>query len=346
MKTNVKEVLTLRQGLGVGKRRYIYNSDALDSYKKEFTYLNDDIKKLRFALDRVGAISDCYILYAVACLGVADVESVRMFLLAMHKKNLRLSIPDTNDHAVIRERMKTLTLNGFLFKHIYVSAATDIDGSIVHINTSLYTIAEDAQQLANQKLGKDIKVNKWIMAKPLYELQGWASSGYCMTYIAAHTKFVKFKQGIFNTKVMGTTIIPGILKCETPSYDEYIGFIPAFLHMEDNANTQEDYVDKCCKTVKTIRQYLYNMDLKKKVARAVVVVEDNADLNEIAKYIAGAHGEIEKDYDRIFFVGEGTFRNNSSGQIKNLFLRMIEDTTKDGYGIIPAEPDFIIEDSF
>ena len=332
------EAVHIREQLNSGIRHYQYYEGIEDNWIKELHYMDHDIKMLAFAKSELDAISDIYLLYAVACLGVTEMEGIKLFLSAVKNSTAGVTTMDVTNTDYLRSRLKYLTRIGMFFKFRYTVEIED-NGETKENSITLYTIVKDAQTFMNQKLGKKLAVHEWIQAKPAFELMGWSAGAYTAGVIAQSDRFLEFKQGVFATKAIGTTFIPAIVKLKlTDTEPVYVGVMSAFLHRLKGAQSENDYQDNCILLVNTIKQYLYSRDAKQQYARAVVVVEDNADLNEAAEWIVKS-GRLEEDYDRIYFTGEGALK--TIVDTKKAFLGIIKDTSKQGYTFIPQEPDFL-----
>lgn len=331
----------LKTQLNSGIRRYVCSEKMKDTLEKEFKYLEQDIKLKRFAADEIGMVSDCYLLYAVACLGVADIESIAMFDTAVYGTDAGLHIMDVNNSDYLRNRLEALMINGLLFKMKYVIDTFDEDGNPRVTHNSFYIIEKDGLTFMNRVLSKRVVGQSWLVASNPYELIGNCAAGYVAGMLSRGGKFLEFKQGIFSTKAIGTVFIPSIVKLELSNGEPiYVGVIDAFLHRYEITQTKGDYEDRCIFKVNTIKQYLYHRDSRDNYAAVVVTVEDNKDLNEIAYWI-GRVGNLSDDYDRIFFTGEGIFRHNDIKKKKKLFLKMKELPGDKGIEFVPVEPEFL-----
>ncbi len=332
-----KQTVRLRQQLSTGPRHFIYSPEARDDNVKTLVYLEPDIKLMKFARDNIGAISDCFILYAVTVLGVADIDAIRMFLYTHKASNGELFIMDTTNPDNVRSRLKSLVQLGFMFKMMYTADTFDSEGNPVKDSVSLYMIENDGQTFMNQKLGKKTAVHKWLAAKPVFELIGWAAASYAACRVASEGHLIEFKQGVFQTKVSGITFIPAILKMRLDNGDEgHVGFFSAFFHHDTRMMTKGDYADFCLKLFNNIKQFIYFNEQKQRLCRVVIVVEDNADLVEIGEWFSKI--DLLDDYlSEIFFIGEGIMKLNPS--INDKFL-MLSKTPK-GQQFVAVSPDFL-----
>lgn len=336
------ESVNIRNLLNTDARHFKWDDDCRNSWTKTYHRIENDVKLLRFAEDTMGAMSDCFLLYAVACLGVADTDSVRMFLRAMRDNSTGVTIMDIDNLDYVRERMKSLVNLGFLFNFNYTVFAHDTNGQLVENGVKLFTIDKGGQTFMNQKLAKRTAVHEWLQAKPEFEIIGWAACSYVQGRIANSGKYIEAKQGVYTTKAIGTVFIPGILRMDHSESNAPvdIGFFSAFLYKGAGFMSEADYERRCDFIVKSIKQYFFNRDYKHVVARAVIVVENNADLVEMAKWIYEL-GYLSEDFDRIYFTGEGAMRYIQDIRGSFLQMKLNAPSAKEPYSFIPVTPDFL-----
>lgn len=334
----LKKSVALRTILNSNSRHYRFEEGVIDSWGKEYHRLEHDIKLLRFAEDQMGAYSDCFILYAIACLGVADQESIRMFLKALRDNCAGVTIMDVDNPDYVRERLRALVSLGFIFKFHYSLEVLNGDNEAIPNAVTLFTIDPGGQTFMNKVLEKRTVVHEWLQAKPIFELVGWAACSYVAGRVINEGKFIEARQGVFATKIVGTVFIPGLFKMIIDGQEAYVGFINAFLHRGKGMETVSEYMKRCEYMVTVINQYFFNRDKKRVVARMVVVVENNPDLVEIADWI-NKDGSLENDYDRLYFTGEGAMRYVRD--IRKSFLQMKKTVTNEGYSFVTVVPDFL-----
>ncbi len=331
----------LKNQLNSGVRRYVCSDKMRDTLEKEFKYLEQDIKLKRFANDEMGMVSDCFLLYAVACLGVADAESIALFDTALHSTEPGLHIMDVNNPDYLRHRLEALLINGLLFKMHYTIDTFDEEGNPRITSNSFYIIEKDGLSFMNRVLSRRIVGQTWLSAENPYELIGNCAAGYVAGMLAKAGRFLEFKQGIFSTKAIGTVFIPSVVKMElSDGSPVYVGVIDAYLHRYEITQTTGDYEDRCIFKVNTIKQFLFHRDQRNDNVAVVVAVEDNKDLNEMAYWITRM-GNLTDDYGRIFFTGEGIFRHNNVKKTKKLFLGLKELSGDKGVEFVPVVPDFV-----
>ena len=249
--TGIKRAVYIRELLNSEARNFVFSKAAQESYTKEFNAVKHDIRLMNFARDIVGAISDCYILYAVAMMGVCDIESVQMFLGALSQKNKDLAISDMRDRDSVKKRFTALVKNGFLFKHRFEYRMEGSDGKKITKKINMYSVEKSGQHLVAQKLGAQLAVNEWIDAKPLSELMGWAACGYVKGRVVESGRFLEYKQGVIRTKAIGTAMYPGEVKMQRKDGQAVtVGFIQAFMRHNKAIQTKEQFDDSCLRTVR------------------------------------------------------------------------------------------------
>lgn len=347
--TAKREAVKIRTELSNPVRYFSYTKLARDTHVRVQEFLPQDAKLTEFARGEIAMTSDCFLLYAIAVLGVADLQSIRLFLSALSNKNKDLSIMDMSDSASVRRRLRKLASNGMLFKHAYevekkATGEESPDGADSN-HVTLYTITNSTQDLMNKRLGRRVVVNDWIQGLPLYEMMGWAACSFVSGMIARNKGYIEQVQGIYTTKAIGTVIFPNIIKMKSTMEPglAYVGLMYAFLHLDRTSKTEEWFNEDCHYMVKRMKQFLYSQDAKHRLVRLVVVVEDNEDLVQMATRMV-KDGQIEEsDFDRIFFTGEGVIRQAKTTSFTKCFLRVKSDSSDDnGFVYEPVKPDFIL----
>ncbi len=333
----MKKTYLIRKSIDSGNRHFVYSEEVETGYVKIFNYVNSDMKLLEFARDSYGMISDCFILYAVGHMGVAEVDSILTFLRALAKKNPDLNINCTSKES-IKDRLRLLQKKGYLFKHRYEVLANNGD-SVGKDVVAIYSLSEDAYQLVKQRLQKRLSINSAIQMKPMKELIGWACAGLVGSAIAnAGSGFDGYLERVLRTKQLGAVYLPCELKVITGGTAYYIAVMSSYLGIEKSYQTESDYAEVCAFKINTIRNYLYCRTTKG-VAVVVVAVADNTDLNEIAYRIYNA-GNMDDYYGQIYFTGEGAV--NSGLGMEHVFLQMKKNEDSErGYDIQYVKPPFM-----
>ena len=344
----LKKSIEIRNLFDAPNRRYVFTQEVADSCQKSFHFVQSDLKLLRFAQDELGAVSDCHVLYAVAMLASSEAEAVRLFLNALSVHNKDLAISDMTGREILRSRLKALFNGGLLFRHQYeVPNLYDEEaGTYSSALVTLYTVTGGAQAMVNQKLEKHLQMNEWVQAKQIGELIGWASCAYVLGMLSANAAYKEVRQGLIKTPAVGQAFHPGYLITNTGGDQDYhVGVFRAFLHRNKASQTDEDFEKACFYQVTLIKQFFFMQDKKSHYARAVVVVEDNADLVHMAEWILQS-GALSGDLDRVYFTGEGAVRTIGRN-LSDCFLQM-EDTrdnpkSRMDYNFLAVKPDFLVQ---
>jgi len=335
----LKRTVLVRTALGSNNRHYVYKPSVDEGYIKKFNYVQHDIKVLQFANDEMGLISDCFILYALAHLGIADKESISLFIRALSKKNPDLSLAAHDNMEAMDTRIRAMMKCGLLFNIRYEALVEYPDRGVATDIVSLFTLNDDAYNIMKQKTQRRISVNSWIAAKSMNELIGWAAAGYIGVHIAQNDAFVDYLDRVLRTKMLGSVYLPCELLTCIGDDRFYVAIISAYLFRDKRMQTKRDYQDICAFKLNTIKNYL-SVRTTKGMAILVIAVSDNTDLMEITQMIV--RNQFLNDYlSYIYFTGEGAFR--SSGNIRNCFLQVILDSKSDkGYEIVSADPIFMV----
>lgn len=325
--------------LNSNKRVLVCNDDIVLHHRKVFTYVRDDERLISFAQDRTAMYSDCYILYAIAFMGVATKESISLFLQALSRKYPELAIICQKTKDSMEGRLHNLANLGYVFMYRYTIQAMGDTGEIKEQAVSLYTVVDAAFDIVRQRLQKRLSINMAIQYKPLDELIGWASAAYVGACIAQSAGFTGYLERVLRTKMLGSTYLPFELKNVVEGTSYYIAVINSFLQQNKLTQTDTDYLDYCAFKLNTIKNYLA-VRTTKGVAIVCVALRDKEDLAQIGRLIYQA--EILRPYlEQIFFTGEGIIRERG-GDATRAFLRLvIDDYTQEGYHFEYVNPIFM-----
>lgn len=305
--------------LDVEGRRYRYGEFAEETYKKAYTYMDLNRRLLGFAEDMLGTISDCYILYAIAILGVADKQTIQLFLKNLKARNPDLLIENMDDENGFKSRLRILKKYGFIFSITYEYWDYSDKDAPAHYPITLHTIDPEACNLVNEKLSKRIPYNKWLQAKQLPELIGWGSATYVGTSISFHKNFKMYLDGAFRNRWLGTFYFPCELKYYAADKYHYVAVLDAFLIHNTRTQSEDDYREVCVLKINAIKNYLAART-KKGIAHVVVSVADKDDLYAMMDLILRTAVLLEY-LPYIYFTGEGILQNTPL--IENAFLQLV-----------------------
>lgn len=318
-------------------RHFVVNEKILDSYEKYFRHIETDIKLLRFASGSMGTTSDAFILFAIAVMGCASKESITNFLYGYKRLHPNLQIYEPTDSEGLRRRLISFASNGIVFRHNYtVDVVSEKSGKATQENTLLYTLEDSMLNFINNKLDTRVRLQKWIAAKPLEELIGWAACSYCASSLCYRPELIDFKQGTFSSKACGSVIMPMEVKLNNGTNDTYVAHIPAFLHFNKSRQTETMFEDACVEKILTIRDYLEFRGAKSQDPYVAIVCESSTDAEKMRDLIIRT-GALLDYTQRLYFTSEGLFRSDADASQK--YFQM--DSADNNYAFVQANPSFL-----
>lgn len=336
----MKKTLLVRKSLDSPRRRFVYNDSAEESFSKVYKFVEQDRKLLRYAEERVGTISDCYLLYAVAMLGVCDRRTLQLFLynLKMHSPDLYIEDMTNDNH--VKRRLSALCSCGLLFKVEYMTEMSDKKGPTLTKPVTLYTVDKEANSLMNMKLAKRVPYNNWLQAKLLPGLLSWSAACYAGVVASVNPNFTSYLDGVFRNSYLGVYYFPFEAKYTVNNIPAYVAYIDAFLYHDTRIQTKEDFDDLRILKINAIKNYLFART-KKGPAYVVVVVQDNADLCDMANLIIQTEVLLES-LNNIFFIGEGSIRELDGAEDAFLQMYLDEKETATKFDFVAAKPPFLV----
>lgn len=316
MEANVNKISQAFRALDQLANVYKYNDCVEETIEKEYNYIDVNRKLFAYAQGDSGTIFDCFILYAISILGVADRESIQIFLKNMKKRYSELYIGDVSNSENIRVRIANLKKMGYVFASIYRCDSNN-KGSLTSTGEhSLYTIDVEGNELMNRVLGKRMPYNRWLAAMSANEMVGWACASYVGSCMSHHSNFVEYLDGAFRARNTGTYIFPSEIKFFNGVDNHYVVIIPSYLKQNRKTQTELDYAEYKVRKVNLLRNYL-DFRTKKGVTDAVICVENVDDLREMTYLIFQTENLVEY-LPRIYFTGEGILRNTS--KLEEVFI--------------------------
>ena len=328
----LKRALFIRKELSSEQRRYSISQEIMDSLQKSYKPFSKDLKYTYLAEDSIGTLTDCYIMYAIAVLRIAEIETLQRFLTCLIKRNPHLVILDPNEYESFKRRLKTLHNCGMLFKHMYRKKINGKEDCPV----TLYSLDSETQELMNQALSMRTKNYPWLQVKPIIELLGMASCSTVTVALMQEKGFLKYLPAIYKTRDIGTFILPSELQFQKESQLFNVGIIPSYLYHLETVQALDAYLENCLFRIKMISNFLFIAEKQyNSCSRVVCVVESNDDLMNICKKILNlilANSVPESILQNIYFVGEYLGEMN--------FLQMYISSDKE-CDFIAVTPDFL-----
>lgn len=352
----MRAAVVLRKELDSLQRKFIATEQVRESYLKEYRYIEGGVGLLRFACDSMGSVSDCFILYAFAVLGIADRMAVSMFLKSMARKYKELNIVSLDDPDLLRRRIQSLFKCGFLFKMKYCVNTMGDESSADNIN--LWSITKDGLSLMNSKLGKRVIVDQWLQGKCIQDIVAWSSASYISTILAQNNNFSGYGERIFKAPSTGTTYVPNEVLFDGPEKPRQysVAFVQGYFNMNKQTQTVDDFKDACSYKIKTIRNFL-DVRGRKYNTYVVCVVESSKDLTNVVDVMFGSNilrdfvknsdgtvtevsGAFEDYISRIYFTGEGIALEHK-GELDSGLLKLVLDESTGSYVFTCEVPPFL-----
>lgn len=288
---NYEKIVKMRQYMKDHPSIYTY-FDGLN-YEKSYKQVDYEAKSLAIVNGEINTISDCYIIYAIAVLGCADIQTIARFLQVYRKRNPELFIPELSKDS-LKNRLNALKKHGFLFNIQYVIPAVEgSEDNKTEAKCSLYTAGKDAVSIMNSRLRKQVKPNNWIEVKPVDELIGIAASSAVLARIAESEAFKKFETGIFRGRNSGTTWLDGEFVSEIDNQRYYVAIMSLYLHKHPEYATEEDQKELVNYKLNTIRDYLRTRT-QKGIAKVILVSENNDDMVRFSRSLMST-GAFDED---------------------------------------------------
>lgn len=290
-------------GLDVPNRKYCYDAYVKDNVRKRYCYRDYGAKVMSYAAGECGTVSDAYILYAIAILGIADRGSIRLFLKNLKKKNPSLLIGNMDAEEGLRKRISALAKLGYIFS--MEPQYYDANGKIEQ--AAYYTISADANEFVGHRLDKRVPYNHWLEAVSQCKMVEWACCSYIGSMICQHGNFVEYLDGVFKSKMLGQYFFPSEIKYFNGEENYYVALIGGYLYRDDTIQTEIDFERSKATKISAIRNYLA-VRSKTGHTAVVVCVDTLMDLQNFVELIINT-GQLIDFLPDIYFTGEGIFQN-------------------------------------
>lgn len=317
-------------------RKYRYDTYQIENMQKCYNFVDTGIKLLSFAQDETGSISDTFIMYAIAMLGIADEKSILLFLRNVKKHHPELNIADMTTIDALKSRLRILQKFGFLFE-VRASFIKNQGEKGILNQINFYFITREANDLINHKLSRRIPYNQWLMAVPLSQMVEWAACSYVSSMISHHTNYVEYLDGHFQSKLLGKYYFPSEIRFNDGSMEHYVAFIGAYFYKDTGRQTDTDFIRLKIEKINAIKNYLA-VRAPKAYAEVVVVVDTKDDLNNMADAIERT-GTLLEYLPRIYFTGEGILQNTQ--YFEEAFFIMVHDDENNTVDFIKTVPIFL-----
>lgn len=307
-------------------RKYKYEFSCEETYEKKYKYIESSRRKFAYAQDECGGIYDCFILYAIAVMGIADRDSIQLFLKNLKKCSPDLYIASMDDADGLRARVRALIRYGYIFA-TSIAYPYQENGTYSKRNNEYYTLDKDAIEMMNRTLSKRIPYNKFLENMPACRILGWASVSYAGSYICNHSNFCAYLDGKFQSKMLGKFYFPSEIKFFDGVEYHYVGMLDAYLLKDRRTQSEMDFAEWQAFKINAIKNYLA-VRTKTDITEFIICVQDVVDLEKIGSLILRTK-ILEEYLPNIYFTGEGLLK--SAEYIEEAFLQMLpaEETQQD-----------------
>lgn len=305
--------------------QYKYDPSYDQTMRKQYRYIDSSRKKFAYAQDECGGIFDCFILYSIAMLGIADRNSIRLFLRNLKKCYPDLHIADMDNEEGLRARIRALLKYGYIFA-ISIAYQHGDENINVENRSTYYTIDKDAHDMMNRTLSKRVPYNKYLETMPVCRILGWASVSYAGACICNHSNYKAYLDGFFRSKMLGQYYFPSEIKFFDGINLHYVGLIDAYLLQDKRTQSVEDFAEWQASKINAIKNYMA-VRTTKGITEFIICVQDSDDLLKMGRLMIRT--QILLDYlPNIYFTGEGILKSVS--HMEEAFLQMIGPDIQNG----------------
>lgn len=299
-------------------KKYVAGGREAASFKYKSKYVSPDEQLVSFAEDTVGMSSDCFILYAVAWLGIATRESIVNFLDAKRKmgSGLMLIGKDSLDRFLI-SRIRVLTDRGFLYSCRYVTRGDFL--------VQMYGVTDSGFDMMRQRLRKTNFANNHAFAyKPPRELIEWAGAAWVGSRLLSCPRVECDLERTFFSKVTGNFFLPFEFRSRGDGGGLfYVAGFNGNWAQDAEVQTQREHEKWVVDQLNAINGYLTRRT-STGTAVACIVVENSEALKFACRAIA-SRDDLLSLLDRIVFTGEGIVRQvpvDEPAGLRGAFLKM------------------------
>lgn len=346
------------------EREFVLSNDSMGDAKPRMKFATPDKKAKMMGDLEVGSISDAFILWALATLDYATVETLEMFLKAVHRGNPEYGIPDgyltisKPAKSPIQARVEQLYRMAFVFRKVFPSADPnkikmdykpddDVYMSLDKMqeedprNIIIYGPMPDSTATMNRLIDRRLPIKANMYATSPRMSFAKAACAYVAASVSSkiQARLVGVKEDSFKTLEMGTIELPPVLKYDVMDGNKVkekynVCYFPVFfgrMSLYQNEMDEKEMMKIRCDEVVN---YLYAMtkgEANKPNPRKtyVVMVCESSDDMDTFTALCESYSRILNygNIDRIYITSEGAIR--TIPDITKTFLKMRR--TEEGY---------------
>jgi len=289
-------------------RHYKYSAYSTTDMQKIYNYVDTGLKLLSFAQDECGTVSDVFILYAIAMMGIVDEDGILLFLQNIKRRHPEFNIAHLESRKDLAARLRALQKFGYIYV-IKNKCLHEHGGKAETIEWNFYFLTKDANELVCHKLSRRIPYNNWLMAAPFNKILEWTACSFIGSRICHHSNYEEYLSGYFQSKLLGKYFFPSEIKFHDGESDHYIAVLGSYLYRNDDRQTEGDFKRVKIDKINAIKNYLsVRAPRDGDEAGVIVVVDTIQDLAVMAEAIEKTRTLLEY-LPNIYFTGEGILKN-------------------------------------
>ena len=304
-------------------RRYAVELALPDTADRKYIYRKEDEQLLGYNTDKVGQVSDSFILYAIAYFGVASVSEIALFLRMKKRTAPGTLISTEESEKFLREqlqvRLRVLCDRGYVmsFKY-YLKRDTN---NIVQC----YVISGSGFDIMRTHLKKTrFSLNKAFALSVDEDLIEWAAAAHVGAKLLSSRKIVNELDRYTFSKSIGSVFFPfEFLSKGDDGSLFYVAGMNGNWRKEEGIQSDYDYAQWLSHQLAVIRNYLTRRTAKG--TAVIILVVENVEALKVATQAIAEDGETLALIDRILFTGEGAIDRVEDGDFgKGLFRMKLE----------------------
>ena len=309
-------------------RRYAVELVLPDTVDRRYKYRKEDEQLLGYNTDKVGQISDSFILYAIAYFGVASVSEIIPFLRMKKRTAPGTLISTEESEKFLREqlqvRLRVLCDRGYVMSFKYYIKGDAKKGDATNI-VQCYVISSSGFDIMRTHLKKTrFSLNKAFAMSVDEDLIEWAAAAHVGAKLLSSRKIVNELDRYTFSKSIGSVFFPfEFLSKGDDGSLFYVAGMNGNWRKEEGIQSDYDYAQWLSHQLAVIRNYLTRRTAKG--TAVIILVVENVESLKVATQAIAEDGETLALIDRILFTGEGAIDRVEDGDFgKGLFRMKLE----------------------
>lgn len=297
----------------------LYSIEDSVSDKMICNYKDLDSKMVAIENGFVGSISDCFILYAIGILRYASKESILLFLNNLSKKEPGYYIPEL-DNEGLTNRIKVLSKYGFIVR-------VDSEVTVENLSNShliLYVVTEDGRTLANNRLQKRMKPDRFGTTRPLAEKVGMGAAACLAVRLMDSPYFIDYSDGIFKGNYCGTVKLDIELCFKKDDMPIRVAILSFFAHQNKGYMNEKALKDYKYHKLNIMRDFIVAKTREgERKGYVICVCENQKEFDEAVEFLINSNGFDDEQLPLIYFTTHSVITGVKD--MKNAFLQISQD---------------------